>query len=415
MANQLKEILEKRNRLVEEARSILNNAEKEKRGLTDEENTRHGKLIDEATALSDTSKRYQDQEKIEAELQSVLASNEKSASGETRAASSFNPETSGTESKEYRKSLQSYFVRGGHSLGGAEHRALSQGSAPDGGFLVPREQFINILLKFVDDNVFIRQLATVYKLEKAQSLGYPSLDTDMSDADWTSEVGSVTEDTAMKVGKRELAPTMLAKLAKISMKLLQNAAVPADALVLQRLAYKFAVTEEKAFLTGTGAGQPLGLFTASSLGVPTSRDVSTDNTTSAFTLDGLKNAKYSVKGQYHPRGSWLFHRDAVKMLSKLKGTSNEYIWEPSVKVGDPDQLLGNRIYMSEFAPNTFTTGLYVGLFGDFSFYHIAEGMSFGVQRLDELYAANNQVGFIGRQEIDGMPALSEAFARVKLA
>jgi HK97 family phage major capsid protein len=59
--------------------------------------------------------------------------------------------------------------------------------------------------------------------------------------------------------------------------------------------------------------------------------------------------------------------------------------------------------------------LYVGAFGDFSFYHIAEGMNFTVQRLDELYAITNQVGFIGRQEIDGMPALAEAFARVKLA
>jgi hypothetical protein len=38
-----------------------------------------------------------------------------------------------------------------------------------------------------------------------------------------------------------------------------------------------------------------------------------------------------------------------------------------------------------------------------------------IQRLDELYAENNQVGFIGRLETDGMPVLENAFARVTLA
>jgi len=37
-----------------------------------------------------------------------------------------------------------------------------------------------------------------------------------------------------------------------------------------------------------------------------------------------------------------------------------------------------------------------------------------IQRLNELYAATNQVGFISRLESDGMPVLEEAFARVKL-
>jgi hypothetical protein len=37
------------------------------------------------------------------------------------------------------------------------------------------------------------------------------------------------------------------------------------------------------------------------------------------------------------------------------------------------------------------------------------------QRLVELFAATNQVGFIGRRELDGMPVLSEAFVRVTLA
>jgi HK97 family phage major capsid protein len=71
--------------------------------------------------------------------------------------------------------------------------------------------------------------------------------------------------------------------------------------------------------------------------------------------------------------------------------------------------------MSEYMSNTFTTGLYVGILGDFSNYWIADAQSLEFQVLSELYAETNQVGLIGRMDSDGMPVLEEAFVRVKLA
>lgn len=409
MSNYVKELLEKRAKAVAQGRDILSKAESEKRALTAEESANYDKYLSEANELDETAKRHSQQQKAETLLNEM--GSETSSSGKAAETKS----NAGTDSAEYRKALQSYFVRGESSIKADEVRALSQGSLPDGGFLVPREQFINTLLKFVDETVQLRSRATIYKLDKAASLGYPTLDTDMSDSDWTSEVGTVQEDTAMKVGKRELSPNMLAKLAKISMKLLQNSATPADTLVLQRLGYKFAVTEEKAFILGTGAAQPLGFMVPSNLGVPTSRDISTDNTTSSPTIDGLKNAKFTLKPQYWSNAAWMFHRDAVLRISKLKDAENRYIWAESTRDGEPDRLLGIPVLYSEFMPNTFTTGQYVGALADFSFYHIAEAMNFQVQRLNELFALNSQIGFIGRQEVDGMPALAEAFVRVKLA
>jgi HK97 family phage major capsid protein len=71
--------------------------------------------------------------------------------------------------------------------------------------------------------------------------------------------------------------------------------------------------------------------------------------------------------------------------------------------------------MSEYAPNTFTASQYVGILGDFSYVWIADSLQMEMQRLEELFASTNQVGLIGRLESDGMPVLSEAFVRVKLA
>jgi len=218
----------------------------------------------------------------------------------------------------------------------------------------------------------------------------------------------------MDFGKRELSPHPLAKYIKVSRKLLRTSAFDIEGLVRDRLAYKHAVPQENAFLNGSGSGQPLGVFTASNDGISTGRDVSTGNTDTAMTFDGLKEAKYTMKGQYWPRVRWVFHRDGVKQISKLKDGEGQYIWQASVVAGDPDRLLSFPTHMSEYAPNTFLSGNYVGILGDFSFYWIVDALDMEIQRLVELYAASNQIGFIGRMECDGMPVLEEAFVRVTL-
>lgn len=294
--------------------------------------------------------------------------------------------------------------------------ALQFDSDTAGGFLSAPQEFVAQLIKAVDNSVFMRMKATVLPpLTGAHSLGAPALDNDPADDDWVSEIQSTSEDSTMSFGKRELVPHLMTKLIKVSMKLLNNSATPAGQIVNDRLAYKVGITAEKGYLTGSGANQPLGVFTASDSGISTSRDVSTGNTTTSIKFDGLIEAKYSLKGQYQNTAEWLFHRDAVKQISKLKDGEGQYIWSASVRDNDPDRLLGRPVNQSEYAPNTFTTGLYAGLLGDFSHYWIVDSLQMEIQRLNELYAATNQVGFISRFSSDGAPVLEEAFARVKLA
>jgi HK97 family phage major capsid protein len=268
----------------------------------------------------------------------------------------------------------------------------------------------------LDEAVYVRQISTVLPLTSAESVGVPTLDTDPDDPTWTSELSIGNEDTSMATGKRNLHPHPLAMLLKVSKTLLRRSAIPAEQLVRDRLTFKFSVAQEKGFLTGHGAVQPLGVFTASANGISTGRDVSTDNTTTAITADGLINAKYSLASQYLMSANlrWIFHRTAVRNIRKLKDGNGQYLWQAGLG-GTPDSILEVPYIMSEYAPSTFTTGQYVGIIGDFRWYWIAESLRFELQRLDELYAATNQVGFIGRLEADGMPVLEEAFARVKLA
>lgn len=294
-----------------------------------------------------------------------------------------------------------------------ELRAMSADTDGEGGYMVP-EEFRAAVIKGINDLVHIRKLATVIPVAGASDLGIPTMTVDIEDADWTTEVATVNEDTALTFGKRTLKPTILSKLIKVSQKLLRNPAIDAEAFMAERMAYKFAVAMEKGYLTGNGTNAPLGLFTASNDGIATTRDVSTGNTTTAIGADNLFAVKYAVAAQYRAGASWLFHRDAVASIAKLQDGAGNYLWQPGLAAGQADRLLGSPVYESEYVPNTFATQLYVGLYGDFKYFWIADSLSFEIQRLVELYAANNQVGFIGRAASDGQPVLGAAFARVKL-
>jgi len=417
-----KALREARARLIAQSRELVDLAGTEDRELTTEEDARFGKLLDEADALKIQYERMENLEAQELDLatsRGTIAGQADADADPNAAPSAGDPESrigvQSTAEERQMAAFRTFLVSGPNGLSQGEHRALQADSLEAGGYLLAPQQFVASLIQAIDDLVFMRPLATKITVMDALGLGVASLDADPADADWTTEIKAVVEDTTMDFGKRELTPHPLSKLLKVSMKLLRTGQLNTEQLVRERLAYKYAITQEKGFLTGSGAAQPLGVFTASADGISTGRDVSTGNSTTAIAFDGLIEAKFSLKGGYWARSQWLFHRDAVRNITKLKDGEGQYIWRESVRVGEPDRLLGQPVMMSEYAPNTFTTGLYVGLLGDFSFYWIADSLSMQIQRLVELYAGNNQIGFIGRQETDGMPVLEEAFARVTLA
>lgn len=421
MNEKIRELLAERAKVVADQRAMLDKAEEEKRDLSADENINYENMDKDVDKLTRDIEREKKLEEREKEIKS-LADDFKPDPGEG--------DKNEVRTLEYRgqkitlpantdiqqRAWKTFLTRGRDAIGPDELRALQADADIYGGFLVAPPQFVLKLIQAMDNEVFIRGMATVFPVTKAESLGAPSMDTDIADPTWTAEIKTGSEDSTMSFGKRELTPHPLAKLIKISEKLLRVSAMDVESLVTSRLAYKHSVTAEYAYLLGSGSNQPMGVFTAATtgFGISTSRDISTGNSATAFTTDGLMEALYSLKGQYHPKATWIFHRDAIKRLRKLKDGEGQYIWNPDIKGGQPDSVLGRPYKMSEYCPNTFTTGKYVGIIGDFSHYWIADALSMRLQRLNELYAATNQVGFISRMESDGMPVLEEAFARVTL-
>ena len=294
-----------------------------------------------------------------------------------------------------------------------EFKALQADSDPRGGFVVAPKVVTQGIIEEVDDMVYLRSLATRHTIERGQSLGAPTRENDVSDPSWTSELRTGTLDNTEPFGMRDMNPYPLAKRITISNKLLDAPGFDIESYWRGRLAYKFAITLENAMMTGSGTNQPLGIFTASDVGIPTSRDVSA-GATDDLTADALFDVRYFLKMQYWPRAMWMFSREGIKRVRKLKDAENQYLWQPGLQMGEPDRLLDHPVLMSEFCPDTFTTGNYIGMFGDYSHIWVVDSLTMETQRLVELYAERNLTGFIARMESDAQPTLPEAFARIKL-
>jgi HK97 family phage major capsid protein len=301
-------------------------------------------------------------------------------------------------------------------LNGEQLAALQSDSPEQAGYLLASEQFAAGMLKEVDDLLFIRRYAKIHTVLEAGSLGIRKRTTRLNSFNWSSELMISSEDTALKFGKKVLSPHHLTGMIKLSRDLVRRTMQGVVAEVQSEMARDAGETMEDAFLLGNGAQQPLGVFTASSDGISTARDVNTGSAT-AILAEGLIDAKYALKSQYRNgllgAVRWLFHRDAVKMISKLKDSQNQYLWQPGLQMGQPDTLLALPIDESERVPNTFTNGNYVGLLANWNFYEIADALDMEIQVLFEKYADTNQIGYIGRMKTDGMPTLEEAFVRVK--
>jgi HK97 family phage major capsid protein len=398
LAEKILAMKEKRANLTVQIRSILD--EHEGKDYAQEKLDERNKLekeFDSLTSKIESEERQHERERMTGELQARKLDDK---GGEENTDEKRNAKLMG----EFRKLL---------SERPNEYRALQMTNPTQAGFIVSPQEFSAEIIKDLDNILFMRQLATKKVLTGAHSLGFPKRTARASTFAWGTEIAAPTEDSALAYGKKEFKPNPGTGLIKISRPLLRNSP-NADQEARAELSYDAGVNLEQAYMTGSGASKPLGVFTASVDGISTLRDVSTGNTATEMKFDGLMGAKYAIKEQYQNNLQWAFHRNGVLQIAKLKDSDGQYIWRENVRAGEPSLLLGLPVRMSEYAPSTFTTGLYVGVLGNFTYYWIVDSLNMEIQILNELYAATNQVGMIYRLETDGMPVDENAFARVKL-
>ena len=115
----------------------------------------------------------------------------------------------------------------------------------------------------------------------------------------------------------------------------------------------------------------------------------------------------TLRSPYRKKAVWVLNDSTVKALRKLKDSTGNYIWNPSVQAGVPDTILNRPYYTSSYVPE-IKAGAKCLAFGDFSYYWIGDRQGRSFKRLNEVFAMNGQVGFLASQRVDGRLILTEA-------
>lgn len=403
------ELKQQRVKLIEDQRALYKRAETDKRtALNETEQAEYDKREAELEALEKTISAREKLEAREADVRSV---------GSHVAHLPTQTATDDPKAVEARrmKSMDAYLrcVDTNRRLTDVELRDLQITPDTKGGYLLPHEM-VNSILEGVRDTVGIRARATVFQLTNAASLGVPTLAARANDFAWGGELTNTAADTTMSFGHRELSPNF-ARLRVLLSKAFVRLAPSVTSFLAEQIAYLWSVNEEAAFMTGNGVDKPLGIFTASANGVPTTQDVTNASVTDNFEADKLFEALYTLKPADQANSTWIIHRAGVRRVRQLKDGFSQYLWQPGLQAGQPDQLLGRPVLQSEYAPSTFTTGLYIAAIANLKYYYIADAMNMQIQTLVELYAASNQIGYFADAWTDGMPARAESFVRIKTA
>lgn len=276
--------------------------------------------------------------------------------------------------------------------------ALQVGTDSEGGYLVP-DEFERTLVEALEEENFFRNIATVIQTSSGDRK-IPVV-ASKGEAAWIDEEGAFTEsdDTFSQVS---IGAYKVGTMIKVSDELLNDSAFNLEAYISKEFGRRIGSKEEEAFFVGNGTGKPTGIFNTTG-----GASDGTKTSTAAITFDDVMDLFYSVKSPYRKKAVWLLNDTTVKALRKLKDNNGNYIWQPSVQAGQPDMIPNRPYHTSSYVPE-IAAGKKVMAFGDFSYYWIADRQGRSFKRLNELYAANGQVGFLVSQRVDGKLILAEA-------
>lgn len=323
----------------------------------------------------------------------------------------------------HRTAFMSYMRKGtDHNLAELERNAAaamnaaSVGSDPDGGYTVTPDMTGRIVTRVFDTSP-IRQIANVMTITTDALEGLR--DTDEATVGWVNEMGSRGTSATPQLGMWRIPTHEMFAQPEITQKLLDDSSWDIESWLVNKVSDKFARVQNTAFVVGTGDNKPTG-FTSyptaatadSSRGWGTNEHVPSGVTASFGTTgDPLFDLIGAFKPFYLQRARFVTNRAVIKAIRKLKGTGNDYLWQPGLQVGQPDALLGYPITMAEDMPAIGTNSLSLA-FGDFGIaYQIVDRM--GVRLLRDPFTNKPFVRLYTTTRVGGGQVQFEALKFLK--
>ena len=289
-------------------------------------------------------------------------------------------------------------------LGDLESKALSVGSDPDGGYLVPpeTEAAVNRALSTLSPIraiAGVRQVSgTVYKRPFAIS---------GAAIGWVGETAARPQTSAPTLDSLVFQTMELYAMPAATQALLDDSAVNIDQWLAEEVRLAFAAQEGTAFVTGDGVNKPKGFlayttvantsWTWGNVGFIGTGVVGDFPATNAS--DKLIDLMYAVKSGYRANAHFVMNRTTQSVIRKMKDGQGNYLWQPSATPGQPPMLMGFPVAESEDMPDIAANSLSIA-FGDFQQgYLIVDRV--GIRVLRDPYSAKPYVLFYTTKRVGG--------------
>ena len=279
----------------------------------------------------------------------------------------------------------------------AEQRALSRASGAAGNFLVPTD-LERMILEAARAETAIGRLAREITTDSGSTITLPVAQTHGAAA-WTAEGAAVTPSDEVFGEVPIGAPKATTKVIA-SEELAQDSLASFDTYLAEEIGRRLGVIEGASFANGTGSGQPQGL----AANVPTV--TAATGSSASFKLADLVALYKALPAPYRAKATWLIHPDDFVGLASLTDSSGGLVL-PSLQGAAP-HLFGRPVELEPYlaAPAAGAKSI---VFGNVKLaYSIRRVAGISVQRLEELHSDNGQLGYRGRERVDGRVALGDA-------
>lgn len=390
----IQELITKRVKTWEDAKAFVESHADENGILSAEDNVAYTKMEKDIEDLTAAIDRQQRAKRMEHELSKPMNT---PLTGKPEQGNAIPENKTGRASDDYRNNFWNA-MRSKVPMPDITN-ALQIGTDSEGGYLVPDEYEHTLVEALEEENIF-RQMAKVIQTSSGDRK-IPVVAA-KGTASWIDEEGAFTESDD-SFGQVSIGAYKLGTMIKISEELLNDSVFDLESYISREFARRIGAKEEEAFFTGNGQGKPLGVL-ATTGGAQTGV---TAASATAITADELIDLFYSLKSPYRKKSVWVLNDSTIKAIRKLKDSNGQYLWQPSFVDGNPDTILSRPVKTSAYMP-AIAAGAKSIAFGDFTYYWIADRQRRSFKRLNELYAATGQVGFLASQRVDGKLILSEA-------
>lgn len=316
------------------------------------------------------------------------------------------PEDEGAvEVKRHRKLFVDGYVRKGQmpaDLGELQVKLFQIGVDADGGFLVPVEMNRTIGKMELDatpmEGLVDIGTSSAETYESAMDLGETS-------SGWVGETTPRPETDTSKLGQFKPAYGEVYAFPFATQKMLDDSGINIEQWLASKVAEKFAKDVDIAILSGTGVNKPRGIlnYTLVATGDATRAygqiEKKHSGTSADFDSDDLIDIVHLLKPGYRLNGRWVMQGLTVAKVRKFKDTTNNYLWQPSLQLGQPSTLMGYGITEDENMPAIGAAANAI-MFGDFrrayKFFNVR-----GVRVLRDPLTVKGKVGFYTTKRIGG--------------